>query len=93
MEVVVHKGLHVVIVILASLLAFVSILAYLRDGRKKFLFVCSAFLLFALRELILFSEVVLSYRIDVALPLVNAPLTHILSFLILILFSIGIFSK
>jgi hypothetical protein len=93
MESLAHKGLHVLIILTASLLAFLSVLAYLRVGRRRFLFVCVAFMLFAGRELLIFSEVVFSYKLDVLLPVVQAPISHLLSLLILLLFSLGIFSK
>jgi len=93
MEPMAHKLLHILIILAATLLAFLSVLAYLRVGRRRFLYVCTAFLLFAGRELIIFSEVVLYHKLDFLLPLVQAPLSHFLSLLILLLFSLGIFSK
>jgi hypothetical protein len=93
MEPMAHKGLHILIILVASMLAFLSVLAYMRVGNRRFLFVCFAFLLFAGRELIIFSEVVLSYKLDFILPVIQAPFSHVLSLIILLLFSLGIFSK
>ncbi len=93
MEPLPHKMLHITIIVFALFLSYLSIKTYFKVKNKKFLFVCLAFLLFMVRELILFGEVVLSMKIDVVLPLIHAPLTHFLSLLILIFFSIGIFIK
>ncbi|MFQ5815604.1 MAG: hypothetical protein ACE5G7_03810 [Candidatus Hydrothermarchaeaceae archaeon] len=88
-----HRMLHGGIILLAALLSGVSVIAYLRDGRRKFLFICGAFLLFAVREFILFLEVNLVYPADVTIPMVQAPVTHLLSLMILVLFSGGVFTK
>lgn len=90
MEPAAHKTLHIAIILLAALLSFFSVLAYRRMGSKRFLFVCIAFLLFAVRELIIFSEIVLSYRLDIILPIVKAPLSHLISLLILFFFFLGV---
>ncbi len=90
METAEHKILHMIIILLAALLSYLSILAYLRAGNRRFLFVCIAFLLFAARELIIFLQVVLSARLDVLLPLVKAPISHFISLLILLFFFLGI---
>lgn len=91
METAAHKTLHILIILLATMLSFLSVLAYKRMGNKRFLFVCIAFFLFALREFIIFSEVVLSYRLDILLPLVKAPVSHFISLLILLFFFLGVF--
>jgi hypothetical protein len=90
MEPAAHKSLHIVIILLATLLALLSILAYRRIGNRRFLLICLAFFLFAVREFIIFSEVVFSYRLDILIPLVKAPVSHVLSLLILLLFFLGV---
>jgi hypothetical protein len=91
--ILIHKILHLGTIVLVSLLAFVSLVTYFRYRKKKYIVLSLAFLLFALREYCLFFEAVLSYRCDVFLPLIHTEMTHFLSLIILVLFSLAVFSR
>ncbi|MBS3174256.1 hypothetical protein J4440_00070 [Candidatus Woesearchaeota archaeon] len=79
-----HNSMHVVIASLSGILFIISLLTYLRTKRSKFMFICSAFLIFSIKEIIL------------AINIINAGtdpimvLTHFLDLLILVLFALGI---
>ena len=53
-----HLGLHIVILIVSISLLVVSALAYRRNRRWRFCFVCVAFFVFAVKETILGVNVV-----------------------------------
>ncbi len=91
MEMGAHSLVHILIISLATFLALLSILAFKRVRRRQLFFVCLAFLLFAAREFIIFAEVVLGRNADNVLPFIEAPLSHALSLLILLLFFLGVF--
>jgi hypothetical protein len=91
MEAVAHKLVHVLIILLSAFLALLSVVSFRRTGSRALLFVCLAFLLFSVRELIIFCEVVLSRNADVVLPVLHTPLSHVLTLLILLLFFMGVF--
>ncbi|GEM_PF-2267577 len=79
-----HDALHVIIALVAGILFFISLITYLRTRRGKFLFICSAFLVFAIKEIILAVNII-SVGAD---PIVV--LTHALDLVILLLFAAGI---
>ena len=87
----VHALIHILIITLASFMALLSILAFKRARRRQLFFVCLAFVLFAAREMIIFTEVVLGRSIDSVLPIIDTPLSHALSLMILLLFFLGVF--
>lgn len=91
--VIIHKILHLGTIILVSFLAFISLVTYFRYKKRKFVVLSVAFLLFALREYCIFFEAVFFYRCDVFLPFIHTEMTHLLSLLILVLFSVAVFSK
>lgn len=83
--------LHIAIIIIATFLLSVSVISYLRIRRRKLLILSGALCTFTVKELILFSDVVLYTSYDVIIPVVVAPITHILNFFILSLIFVGIF--
>lgn len=79
-----HDVLHFATAVLAIGLFALSLVAYRRKKNTKFLFICVAFLLFALKESIL---------AGIPTALGDNPLhffVHFLNFLILVFFAIGI---
>lgn len=88
-----HQTMHLGIVALAAFLSAISLIAYIRDRRIRLLYVCAAFLLFASKELLMFLNVLYSYEWYVIVPIIYAPLDHVLSFLILLLFAMGVLKR
>ncbi|HIH42916.1 TPA: hypothetical protein HA246_04695 [Candidatus Woesearchaeota archaeon] len=80
-----HNFMHIVIAVLAGILFIVSLLAYIRTKRNKFMFICGAFLIFSIKETILAVNII-AFGTD---PLMM--LTHFLDLVILTLFALGIF--
>ena len=77
-------GIHVVTLIVASALFIVSVRAYRRKRNKKFLYVCGAFAVFAVKETLLTANIVLF-----GFPSVTG-VTHLLNLVILGLFFYGV---
>jgi len=88
-----HETMHLGIVALAAFLSAISLIAYIRDRRRRLLYVCAAFLLFASKELLMLLNVLHSYEWYVIVPIIYAPLDHVFSFLILLLFAIGVLKR
>jgi len=79
-----HNIMHVIIALLAIFLFVISIIAFKRNRKTKFLFISGAFLIFAIKEIILAINI-MTLGID---PLII--LTHAFNLVILILFALGI---
>lgn len=75
--------LHIITLIIALVLFIVSISSYRKKGNRKFLYVCSAFGIFALKEIVITASIV-----GIQIP-GNTGLTHILNLVILALFFRG----
>jgi hypothetical protein len=75
--------LHVITLIVAVALFIVSISSYRKKGNKKFLYVCSAFGIFALKEVMITASIA-----GIQIP-GSTGLTHILNLVILALFFRG----
>ena len=86
-----HVTLHIAIIIVATFLFSISMIAYLRVRRKKLLFLSTALFVFALKEYVLFSDIVFYTSLDVIVPGILAPITHVMDLIILLLIFIGIF--
>ncbi len=84
LEIFGHNLMHIVIVIVAAILFVLSLITYLRTRKTKFLFICAAFLVFAVKEVILAVNII-TFGTD---PLMI--FTHFLDLVILLLFAFGI---
>jgi hypothetical protein len=72
--------------IIALVLFFITFLAYQRDGRKRFLYVSLAFLIFAIKSFLIFLEVFIEIEwID--------PLAIFLELIVILLFFFGVVRK
>ncbi len=80
-----HNVMHIVIAVLAGILFIVSLMAYIKTKRNKFMFICGAFLVFSIKETILAINMI-TFGTD---PLMI--FTHFLDLVILTLFALGIF--
>ena len=79
-----HHLLHFVTAALSLALFGLAWLTYQRNKNRKFLFICAAFLIFVIKEVVLAMNVIMwsSGSVDV--------FTHVLNLVILILFALGI---
>jgi membrane-associated HD superfamily phosphohydrolase len=85
-----HILLHVVSVIIAIFLGVVSILAYLKNGNSRLLFMMFAFVSLSIIEAIYLFNVS-SNREDIVIPGVDIEVSHVIFLVTLTLFGIGIF--
>lgn len=85
-----HIFLHVISLIIAIFLGVVSILAYLRNGSSRLLFMMFAFLSLSVIEAMYLFDV--SSKIeDIVIPGVDIEVSHVIFLVMLTLFGIGIF--
>jgi hypothetical protein len=85
-----HLLLHVISLIVAIFLGLVSILAYLRNGRSRLLFMMFGFLLLSIIEALYLFDVTSKIE-DLVIPIVDIELSHVFFLVMLTLFGIGIF--
>ena len=85
-----HLLLHVISLIIAIFLGLVSILAYLRNGRSRLLFMMFGFLLLSIIEAMYLFDVTSKIE-DIVIPIVDIELSHVIFLVMLALFGIGIF--
>jgi hypothetical protein len=85
-----HIFLHLVSVIIAIFLGVVSILAYLRNGCSRLLFMTFAFLSLSVIEAMYLFDVSSKTK-DIVIPGVDIEISHVIFLVTLTLFSIGIF--
>jgi hypothetical protein len=85
-----HLLLHVISLIVAIFLGLVSILAYLRNGRSRLLFMMFGFLLLSIIEALYLFDVTSKIE-DLVIPIVDIELSHVIFLVMLTLFGIGIF--
>jgi hypothetical protein len=85
-----HILLHVASVIIAIFLGVVSMLAYLRNGSSRLLFMMFAFVSLSIIEAIYLFNVS-SNREDIVIPGVDIEVSHVIFLVTLTLFGIGIF--
>jgi hypothetical protein len=85
-----HLLLHVISIIIAIFLGLVSILAYLRNGRSRLLFMMFGFLLLSIIEATYLFDVTSKIE-DIVIPIVDIELSHVIFLVMLTLFGIGIF--
>lgn len=85
-----HLLLHVISLIIAIFLGLVSILAYLRNGRSRLLFMMFGFLLVSIIEAMYLFDVTSKIE-DIVIPIVDIELSHVIFLVMLTLFGIGIF--
>jgi hypothetical protein len=85
-----HIFLHVISLIIAIFLGVVSIVAYLRNGSSRLLFMMFAFLTLSVIEAMYLFDV--SSKIeDIVIPGVDIAVSHVIFLVMLMLFGIGIF--
>ncbi|MFZ0510748.1 MAG: hypothetical protein WAM14_04005 [Candidatus Nitrosopolaris sp.] len=85
-----HIFLHVISLIIAIFLGVVSILAYLRNGSSRLLFMMFAFLSLSVIEAMYLFDV--SSKIeDIVIPGLDIEVSHVIFLITLTLFGIGIF--
>lgn len=85
-----HICLHVISLIIAIFLGVVSILAYLRNGSSRLLFMMFAFISLSVIEAMYLFDV--SSKIeDIVIPGVDIEVSHVIFLVMLTLFGIGIF--
>jgi hypothetical protein len=85
-----HLLLHVISLIIAIFLGIVSILAYLRNGRWRILFMMLGFFLLSGVEAMYLFHVTSNVE-DIVIPIVDIELSHVIFLVMLTLFGIGIF--
>jgi hypothetical protein len=85
-----HLLLHVISLIIAIFLGLVSILAYLRNGRSRLLFMMFGFLLLSIIEAMYLFDVTSKIE-DIVIPIVDIELSHVIFLVMLTLFGTGIF--
>lgn len=86
-----HLLLHVASVIIAIFLGVVSILAYLRNRKRRLLFMTFGFLSLAIIEAIYLVNTTSNIQ-DLVIPIVDVEFSHIVFLVMLTFFGIGIFS-
>ncbi|MEK6963472.1 MAG: hypothetical protein AABX70_03535 [Nanoarchaeota archaeon] len=79
-----HHLLHFVTAALSLSLFGLASLVYQRNKNRKFLFICAAFLIFAIKEVVLAMNIIVWGSASVEV------FTHALSLVILVLFALGI---
>jgi hypothetical protein len=89
-SIIYHLMLHVISLIIALFLGFVSILAYLKNANSRLLFMTFGFLLLSVIETIYLFHVT-SGAEDIVIPIVDIELSHVIFLVMLTLFGIGIF--
>jgi len=87
-----HVAMHFAIILLALIMFAVSTIAYFRNRGRRLLYVCAAFFLFALKELLTYFET-FYFLPWMFVPVIQAPITHILALLILLFFFIAVFER
>ncbi len=90
-SIIYHLLLHVTSLIIALFLGFVSILAYLRNGNSRVLFMMFGFFLLSVIEALYLFDITSKIK-DIVIPIVDIELSHIIFLVMLTLFGIGIFS-
>jgi hypothetical protein len=78
------NAVHIATVVVSLALFALSTIAYARSRKAKFLYICAAFLLFAI------GEIITTYSILIAPAPFLVGISHILTFAVLILFFIGV---
>ncbi|HYA81934.1 MAG TPA: hypothetical protein VEH06_00600 [Candidatus Bathyarchaeia archaeon] len=86
-----HLLLHIISLIIAIFLGIVSILAYLKNGRWRLLFMMLGFFLLSGVETIYLFNVSSNVE-DIVIPVVDIELSHVIFLAMLTLFGIGIFT-
>jgi hypothetical protein len=89
-SIIYHLLLHVISLIIAIFLGFVSILAYLRKGYSRLLFMMFGFLLLTVIEALYLFHITSKIE-DIVIPIVDIELSHVIFLVMLTLFGIGIF--
>ena len=86
-----HLLLHIISLIIAIFLGIVSMLAYLRNGSWRLLFMMLGFFLLSGVETIYLFDVSSNVE-DIVIPVVDIELSHVIFLAMLTLFGIGIFT-
>ena len=79
-----HHILHIVSAVIAAVLFVISAFSYTRTKKSKFLFICAAFLLFSVKEILMAINVIYLHSPPLEI------ITHVLNFIILLLFAAGL---
>ncbi len=90
-SVIYHLLLHVASVIIAIFLGVVSILAFLRNGKQRLLFMTFGFLSLSIIEVIYLIHSTANTQ-DLVIPIVDIELSHLIFLIMLTFFGIGIFT-
>jgi hypothetical protein len=86
-----HLLLHIISLIIAIFLGIVSVLAYLKNGSWRLLFMMLGFFLLSGVETIYLFDVSSNVE-DIVIPVVDIELSHVIFLAMLTLFGIGIFT-
>jgi hypothetical protein len=89
-SIIYHLLLHIISLIIALFLGFVSIFAYLKNANSRLLFMMFGFLLLSVIEAIYLFHIAYSVE-DIVIPIVDIELSHVIFLVMLTLFGIGIF--
>jgi hypothetical protein len=89
-SIIYHLFLHLISLIIAIFLCIVSILAYLRNGNSRLLFMMFGFLLLSVIEAMYLFHVTSKIG-DMVIPIVDIEFSHAIFLVMLTLFGIGIF--
>jgi hypothetical protein len=89
-NIIYHISLHIVSLIIATFLSVVSILAYKRSRGVRLLFMTLGFLSLIVIEILYIFYSMIGIE-DIIIPVVNIEIPHVILFIMLTLFGIGVF--
>ena len=84
-----HILIHIASLIIATFLSVISVIAYVRDGRVKLLFMALGFITLAILEIIMLLTATGNVN-ETLIPTVNVEISHIVLLIMITLFGIGI---
>ena len=88
-----HLSLHVVGVLLAGLLAFLSWASYFRDRRPKIGFLAFAFMFLTIHQLLELYGSLGSFDVNFPVPFLGIEIIHFVSFCTVVFLAAGILKK
>ena len=88
-SIIFHIMLHAVSVVIAVFLSMIAVIAYRRTGSAKVLVMSSGFVALSVSQILYFvevTEIVSMFEV----PILNMELTHIIMFVVLTMFGLGV---
>lgn len=84
-----HETIHIGTIVLAASLLVLSLIAFRRHRKTGLLYLATAFLLFMIRESIVFVEIFI-YGNQMLSPLLQIPVIHLMNLVILTMFFLSV---